>query len=899
MSYWENIEAGFALFDIRERKLIFVEGNAYLQTLKLDGAMLNENMHGLREHLSAPDQVKLREGLNDFFEFKNTVIKITYLADQKTSFSLRLSLKLKGVQALLTIVDLSQETKANYRNSHILELYEAAVSEAKLAVWEYDILHHRVTMVDNELTRYDYTRLGLSRVMEDVPDAFEDYVHPDDWPAFKELHNKVERGEPMASVEVWNNPKPGTEPLCERITYITFFDDANRPTHAYGIGQNITLEKKSEERYYKELDYIKDNNQANLVAKGHYNLTKNKVIGFSHADDQAFHLPVDVTYDDVVKNYLEATLTLDSRKALAEILDREGLIAKYHDGVTHFYLEYKREKFDQSPLWVTTVVNTFISPISNDVECFLYTYDETEKILEKQMVSKMAVLGYDYFGIINLKNGIFKYYRSIDGNQMSDASVNYEEDTRDRIISFGLAEQQKEILVATSLSVIKEKLEHSPVYRVNYGWCEDRRHIQQKSMLYTYLDLSKDQIFACCSDVTKQYRDSQEQMEKLQAAMEEAQRANESRSTFLSSISHDMRTPLNGIVGYTHLALETTDAHKKEAFLRKIQASSTLLLNLINDSLELSKIESGKMTLNETVGDMPKLVEEVMTLVQAQALEKNLDIKILDDGKDFPSLLMDHLKIEKVFMNILSNSIKFTPRGGHITIEVSKTMHHDPETNCEIKITDDGIGISEDFLPSLYEPFTKGHDTSSVEMFGTGLGLSIVKQIVEIMGGRIHVDSTVGKGTCVTVLLPLKEKYGSIAPTNPQNEFASLRDKRIMIVEDNELNMEIATTLLSTRDMFVVQAKDGQEALDLFVQSPVYTFDAILMDIQMPHMDGYQTTKEIRSLRREDANVPIIAMTADAYEEDIQKCLDAGMQAHLAKPLDPGVMLSTIAKYIK
>ena len=388
---------------------------------------------------------------------------------------------------------------------------------------------------------------------------------------------------------------------------------------------------------------------------------------------------------------------------------------------------------------------------------------------------------------------------------------------------------------------------------------------------------------------------------KLQDAKLAADQANESKSAFLSSMSHDLRTPLNGIIGYTALARQEKDENRRNEYLDKVQSSEQLLLDLVNDTLELSRIESGKMELVPEVVYGKKLWETVITAVRPLAAEKGVHIAADTDTYPNETVYVDRNKVQKVVLNLLTNAVKYTPAGGTVTFAVG--VLEPPRNGCTRRITvqDTGIGMAPEFMARLYEPFAQEHRAEAAGIPGTGLGLSIVKRVVDLMGGTISVESEVGKGTRFTVDLPVQLRDAACEDTQPEksNE-GKLGGIRILLCEDNIINTEIATLILKGQGVLVDSVPDGQAGVRQFLGSPPGTYQAILMDIRMPVLDGYGAAQEIRRSAHPDAQkIPIIAMTADAFDEDIRRAIDAGMNAHIAKPIDPVLFRKALEEAIQ
>lgn len=398
--------------------------------------------------------------------------------------------------------------------------------------------------------------------------------------------------------------------------------------------------------------------------------------------------------------------------------------------------------------------------------------------------------------------------------------------------------------------------------------------------------------------------DLQNKNRELELAVERADRANAAKSGFLSRVSHDIRTPLNGIIGLLEIdEMHPDDQELIQANHGKILVSANHLLSLINDILQMSKLESGEITLSHEKLNLCELSSEILMIMEQRAAEEGITLKYDELEERFPyaNVYGSPLHIRQIFLNIYSNCIKYNKVGGTVETFCQCLGMQDDEVTYRWTIKDTGIGMSEKFLKHLFDPFSQEHSDARSVYNGTGLGMAIVKSLLDKMGGTIEVTSEVGVGSVFVITLSFEiveqEKETAEEAEEITPDKAEISGLHLLLAEDNELNAEIAQTLLTDAGATITLVSDGQQALLRYRDSAPATFDAILMDVMMPVMDGISATRAIRALDREDAKtIPIIALTANAFDEDARHCLEAGMNAHLSKPLDMPLVIATIAK---
>ena len=395
-----------------------------------------------------------------------------------------------------------------------------------------------------------------------------------------------------------------------------------------------------------------------------------------------------------------------------------------------------------------------------------------------------------------------------------------------------------------------------------------------------------------------------ESREALKDALAEAEYASRAKTNFLNNMSHDIRTPMNAIVGFTALASSHLDERETvKDYLEKITVSSQHLLSLINDVLDMSRIESGKMALEESEVHLPDMIRDLRAIVQPSVEAKQQELLIDTQDMIHEDIVIDRLRLNQIFLNLLSNAVKFTPGGGTISLRVvEKPAMTEDLTTFAFHIKDTGIGMSTDFASTIFDPFTREKTSTVSGIQGTGLGMAITKSIVDMMGGTITVSSEVGRGTEFVVTIPcrlsrtMEKNAPEAAPAEEKLDFAG---RRILLAEDNEMNRMIAEAILTEQGFALDLAPNGEQAVAMVSEAPAGTYDVILMDIQMPVMDGYEAARQIRALADpQKAKIPIVAVTANAFEEDRKLALSAGMNGHLAKPYDIPAMLETLGRLL-
>ena len=527
----------------------------------------------------------------------------------------------------------------------------------------------------------------------------------------------------------------------------------------------------------------------------------------------------------------------------------------------------------------------------------------TGALLFNPVYQKDASGNENFWGFVVLAIDWNRFIDQIGLDKLNDASYNYEIWKSDGDISnrFVLA-QSEEPLSKRCLTVECNIPNYMWYFEIEPkdGWIPASQWFTTIFISYLFSLMISTSFYLYTSRKFQQ----QQYAIQLKESAEQARSANEAKTRFLFNMSHDIRTPMNAIIGFSGLMEQNLD-HKEKAkgYLKKIQASSNLLLTIINQVLEMARIESGTATLNLEPCNLSELFHSVNFVFESDVKKKGLHFQV-DSKVQHHYAFCDITKLQQIYLNIVSNAIKYTPADHAITVSVIEVPSHKENYARYIFVCEDtGYGMSEEFLPHIFEEFTREHTTTENKISGTGLGLSIVKSMVDLMGGTIKVESIKGKGTKFTVDIALqiasKEDFAEEQVMTKEIVNNEMKHKRILLAEDNDLNAEIAIEILKSEGYLVEHASHGQQCIEMLQNASDGYFDLILMDIQMPFMNGYEACKEIRNMKdTQKANIPIIAMTANAFEEDKQMAMQSGMNDYVPKPMDMKILNPILQKYI-
>ncbi|MEG2583506.1 MAG: response regulator [Oscillospiraceae bacterium] len=890
------------------------------------------------------------------------------------------------------------------------ETYTRAAKQCRVTIWMLDFASKTIYDLHNATNIKMFDTLTT---IQNVPEVFsesESALHPDDVTAYFDMISKIFNGEKTAkSVGRWWNEDSKSWGWYE-TSYTTMFDDKGNPTSAVGTAVDVTEQAKMEERYNEEIKWRKVHNK-DVMGSFKMNLTQNT------CEDGQSDIPTILNFhgNGTVDGFFEREYMthLDSTELneYKRVFNRKNLIKSFNDGKTSVFKE-SYVKFDKKLIiWIKIELDMFQNPKSGDIEAYIYALDIDQKKTANALVNTVVNMDYDYLALLDTETNGYTVFAKTEGT--TPLPPFYASDYRTEVAQYAhqflVEEDIEQNIHDMSYENLFEQLEEHPVFTTYCRVKEPDGRISRKKLQFSYLNKSQKKIIATRTDVTEIYNEEQRKNENLKNALLAAQQANTAKSEFLSRMSHEIRTPMNTIIGMSTLAAScVNDPAQVSEYLSKVGISARFLLSLINDILDMSRIESGKTLIRHESIPFEEFMNGINSICHAQALEKGLEYDAIITSFIEEDYIGDAMKLQQVLINIISNAIKFTKPGGKVQFIVHQEKISQNEAVMKFTVNDTGIGISDSFMPQLFEPFEQVHTGATTPYNGTGLGLAICKNLVDLMGGKISVNSIEGVGSEFVVEIKLgiseKSKKSSKSNIHFENLKALIVDddiiicqhtkevladmhikaeyvisglkavdavrekwekkeyydiilvdwkmpdmdgiettrkireivgpevtiiimtsydwaaieveakqagvnlliskplfksslcsafekiycekeykakasrpaeydftgKRILLVEDHLLNIEVAKKLLNAKNMEVEVAENGLQAIEIFAQKAEGYYDAILMDIRMPVMDGLTATKSIRQMRKADAKtIPIIAMTANAFEEHI------------------------------
>jgi PAS domain S-box-containing protein len=746
-------------------------------------------------------------------------------------------------------------------------------------------------------------------------------IHPDDQIDYQNafsLENQIrafQNGQKVISLEHRRLNKRG-EYHWVLTSVVQSEPDLNGDLRAVGLVFGIDSRKQAErmqEEFLTSISTLFEECSIVNIEKDEYTLQKEKDTRDLMSKRGEFS-----TFNEV---YCHSMIHPDDQELFRKYFSLEGLKRQLNQGKGQIIKEMRRMGADGTYHWAEMIAVPIQNQIGRDrkVVCTYRDIDDLKREREKRQNAELRFSGlvtrlYDFIYEGDLCSDE-SYMWLNDGEGLKRVPIEHSlseglERAGETVIHPDYQEAFRNTIQAPALLKTFQEGRHSVYFEVPRKMREGRYHWHSIEIQLLTQTADSVRVAIYLKDIDQSRRAEEEKRQALQDALSVAERANHSKSEFLSRMSHDIRTPLNAIVGMTEIAsIQAQDANKVRECMEKISISSQYLISLINDILDMSKIESGKMVLATEPFCFGEWIESLSAVWTAQAEQKNQSFLLSIEPGIVESYIGDILRLNQILMNLISNAMKYTPKGGKIHLSVFVKADEKQYQQVCFEVEDNGVGMSEEFINRMYDPFEQAENSGGRIREGTGLGLSITRNLVRLMDGKIEVESKLGRGTRFAVTIRLEKSIstdeshcGEIKQVTEQGQkidSARFHGERILLVEDNELNLEIAKTLLELQGAVIDTARNGQEAIDAFVGAQEGYYRAILMDIRMPVLDGLEATKQIRAFNRGDARtVPILAMTANAFHEEMDYAARCGMTDYLTKPIDLDKLFTKLKSYL-
>ena len=799
----------------------------------------------------------------------------------------------------VTFFNITEQVKATENARRSEQYLQSACEFATIFTWVYEI--DTKVIHPGKLLR---EQIGLPADMEDFPECI--FALHMVCPEYEELYRtkieEIEKGAKQVEFEVQAELPDGKKHWISYRFDIVEYENG-KPKIAVGTAQYEDVNKRLEARYQHEQKkkIVEDSTMFGYVIS---NINTNTVIERKILHDKMQFSEKESCYETVANAFAETIVSEEERKKWKEIHSIKNMLAALNNGTTAIEVELNVLCQDGIMRWVREVMNLVQHPDTGEILLYNYFYNVHDQKIFEELMSALADYGYEVCGSLMADlDQISLVYAGRQSNQMVVGS--YRE--MNGAYADNIMEEDRQMYLDTSsINHMKEETEDKDGYELIYRVVENGMLHYKKAQCYLY-DRADQTYLILRSDVTSTMQKEAAKRKELEEALVEAKRANEAKSSFLSRMSHELRTPLNAMNGYTSLMEQSIceGEFDKEALLKNISATqhaTEYLLTIISDILDIQKIEQERTILHKEKINVEAYMKNVVDMICKEAEEKHIAFSYERKTHFHNTYLLDGVRFQQVLLNILHNAVKFTPEKGSIWMTAEATGEEDTDTTLKIVIADTGIGMAQEFLEErLFQKFAQENQNITSPYDGCGTGLFLSRELIRLMGGEISCESEKGKGSRFTITLaatPVKEEERK----RRKKEYVSydLSGVHILLCEDNPMNQDMEKRIMERMNCVVDIADDGQIGINKFRESGEQEYDIVLMDIRMPNVDGMEATRRIRALDRNDAKqIPIFAVSANAFEEDVRMSLEAGMNEHIAKPIRPNVMYETIKRYLE
>lgn len=779
--------------------------------------------------------------------------------------------------------------------------FALAISQTGLYVFYYDMASHTLRFT-NTPPKNAFLKTTFYRVPKSFLD--DDLIHPLDYEKFKNIFLRIEKKkELLVNAELRFRDSTTSQYIWYQVNFIAILDAEKNPKAVLGTAYNIQHQKHIEETYKHEFKLFDIGENETLLLNCIHSFSQNKIIDIKSKIDDLKESGI--TLEELKNKIISHCPDPEEKKMIANMLDPETIFNFSHNPklLHNIYFTFKQNENDSAIVALKIIL--LRNPNTMETYAKIKIEDRTIDYIRRAYIDKLSDHKYDFVIRVNYNTGTYQHYF---GNKLQETmdrlplSGNYYHDDYTYVKTAVIEEERQTYLETTKLQNVISRLRKEGEFSFVYRTVSNDNKIRYNRTHFFMFDELTRTFCKGSVDITDSYKTEQENDTMLHKSLQIAQEAIKSKSTFLASISHDIRTPMNAIIGMVDLALDEPD-NQKQAIesLNIIKSSSENLLSLINNFLEINRLESGTVAQHNEPFLLKDICADIASTFKGIVIQKDQNLEYENINVFNDHVLGDAGNLRRILTNLLGNAVKFTPNKGTIFFRLYQKEDTSPELGLyKIEIEDTGIGIAKEDLDTIFEPYKRENTDTIKHIEGTGLGLAIVKTLVEMQGGSIMVESEKGKGTKFILRLEYKltdknTTQKNEAPVNIGD--INLKGKHILLVEDHPINRLVATKLLEKMGAAIIPAENGKVALEKYMQSQNSDIDFIFMDVQMPVMNGFEATKAIRHSKTPSCKtIPIIAMTANAFNEDVQKCLNAGMNAHIAKPISLENISNTLKK---
>ncbi len=788
-------------------------------------------------------------------------------------------------------------TIENTQLSKEMEESLAIVSEQnKMRLFTYDFETKRAKFYKTK-RKGKVQEVDLSNSLEMI--RIQEKIHPLDLHILQNAIEKLQKGQEHEEIIVRIQEKDDGEFSYYALAFTMTWDSEGNPDKLLGTCKEINEQVKKERSYKSQLAYM-DNYKKSSLAYVEIEVDKNKLDNVK-TKYPSLRKGVD---GHSIENWTELlcknTLSEEGRNAIMENFNQENLRKRFERGYTRFKILIPYQLQPDYKAWLGFTTTLLLNPATSRLEGYVFVADETERKQSEAITNSIVEISYEVVVIIDMYTGEIAD-RYMFSNQFRNTLVNhnYYQESAVEQKCFVVEEDRERLFESFRIENLRDKMFTIGEYTDYFSVRGNDGKLYRKKVVCSRLEGFENKMMITIQDISDIYFRELEKQNELSRALKKAEEAAGAKTEFLSRMSHDIRTPLNGVLGMTRIAMEETQEANIKEYLEKIMVSGQLLISLVNDILDFTKIEGHKMELHPESYDMQEFGELIENVIGEQCRQKRQEFQFrIDDIKNL-CIHVDKLRFNQIFINLLSNAVKYTPEYGTITFDAKIVTGTERLKKIRFVVEDNGQGMSEEFLVNAFDAFAQESVAITARRDGSGLGLAIVKQLVDLMNGEIELESVVEEGTKATVTLSVPVTQKSNEQSQTAVDTSVLFGKRILIAEDQPMNVMIVQKILGKWGVETEVAENGVRAVQMYQESPLNYYSAIMMDIRMPLMDGMEATRIIRASARSDKNLPIVAMTANAFSDDRKASMDAGMNAHLAKPINPDEVFATFSALIK